>query len=122
METGKSVEEVKDEEAGRSVEAEKVPKIKKRKRDDVTCTQETPIPTVQKRKKESKPLNGLILAVSTLDVKNEKHSSADSSYQAVAALCTELGAKVRERFVIGIYTIHIIFIFKKIVSCILICW
>lgn len=45
--------------------------------------------------KESKPLNGLILAVSTLDQKGEKHSSIDSSYQAVSALCVELGAKVR---------------------------
>ena len=45
-------------------------------------------------KKRQQPLNGLILAVSTLDVKDAKHSSVDSSYQAVAALCKELGAQV----------------------------
>ena len=49
---------------------------------------------ISKQKKAKLPLNGLTFAVSTLDVKGKKHSSSDSSYQAVAALCTELGGKV----------------------------
>ena len=49
---------------------------------------------VAKKKKTSQPLKGLILAVSTLDVKGQKHATSDSSYQAVSALCKELGANV----------------------------
>jgi len=41
-----------------------------------------------------KPLNGLILAVSTLDVKGERHSSGNSSYREVSSACTALGATV----------------------------
>lgn len=47
-----------------------------------------------KKKKVVQPLKGLILAVSTLDVKDKKHSTVDSSYQTVRELCIELGAKV----------------------------
>mmetsp|Transcript_18484 Transcript_18484/g.22638 ORF Transcript_18484/g.22638 Transcript_18484/m.22638 type:complete len:234 (+) Transcript_18484:124-825(+) len=73
------------------------------KREDATCHLEIKSESLspateklqnKKRKREARPLNGLVLAISTLDVKGQKHTSSDSSYQAVAALCTELGAKV----------------------------
>jgi hypothetical protein len=83
----------------------------KRKCDEAIVQPDDTTPKIKKKKKqkkknssngssgssskESKPLNGLILAVSTLDQKDEKHSSLESSYQAVSALCVELGAKVR---------------------------
>ena len=39
-------------------------------------------------------LNGLVLAVSTLDVKGKQHESNDSSYKAVLSLCKSLGASI----------------------------
>lgn len=51
--------------------------------------------SVPQKKKKSLPLKGLVLAISTLDVKDKKHSSNDLSYQAVSSLCKELGAEVR---------------------------
>ncbi len=50
-----------------------------------------------KKRNVAKPLNGIILSVSTLDVKDKKHSSTDSSFSAVSALCLELGAKVSSK-------------------------
>jgi len=41
-----------------------------------------------------KPLNGLILAISTLDVKGKQHSSTNSSYKEVSSACIALGASV----------------------------
>ncbi len=46
------------------------------------------------KKKNAKPLNGLILALSTQDPKDKKEGRSDSSYKEVSALCEELGASV----------------------------
>ena len=40
------------------------------------------------------PLNGMIVAVSTLDVKGQSHADSQSSYKAVAELCESLGATI----------------------------
>ena len=39
-------------------------------------------------------LNGLVIAVSTLDVKGKQHESDSSSYKAVVSLCKSLGASI----------------------------
>ena len=49
---------------------------------------------LQRKKQKLKPLNGLIVAVSTLDVKGERHSESDSSYRTVREECIGLGASV----------------------------
>lgn len=71
---------------------------RKRKRHNVKKQQNTTEKGKSKSKraaeKEVKPLKGLVLAISTLDIKDEKHASTDLSYQAVSALCTDLGAEV----------------------------
>ena len=41
-----------------------------------------------------KPLNGIILAVSTLDVKGKRHYLGNSSYREVSSACTALRATV----------------------------
>lgn len=56
-------------------------------------TQKNPNPN-KKRKRTSKPLNGMVVAVSTLDVKGQSHSDSQSSYKAVADQCQKLGASV----------------------------
>ena len=48
----------------------------------------------KKRKRNQAVLKGMILAVSTLDVKGESHSNSESSYKAVADCCRKLGASV----------------------------
>jgi len=45
-----------------------------------------------KRKRE--PLKGMVIAVSTLDVKGQSHTDSQSSYKAVAELVKDLGASV----------------------------
>eukprot|EP00559_Dactyliosolen_fragilissimus_P003071 CAMPEP_0184865032 /NCGR_PEP_ID=MMETSP0580-20130426/16720_1 /TAXON_ID=1118495 /ORGANISM="Dactyliosolen fragilissimus" /LENGTH=287 /DNA_ID=CAMNT_0027364039 /DNA_START=12 /DNA_END=876 /DNA_ORIENTATION=+ len=44
--------------------------------------------------KNNKPLNGLTLAISTLDVVGKKHTNVDSSYRSVTDECVSLGASV----------------------------
>jgi hypothetical protein len=48
----------------------------------------------KKRKRNQAVLEGMIVAVSTLDVKGESHSNSESSYKAVAECCRKLGASV----------------------------
>lgn len=96
---------------GKTTPEKPLPHSKKRKRQDSKPTsigstntshsQSTSVKTkstttipISKKKKNSQPLKGLILAVSTLDVKGQKHAVSDSSYQAVSSMCQELGAKV----------------------------
>lgn len=85
---------------------------KKRKRskkerhvDQAQSTEPAAAPSAKKKRQQ--PLNGLTLAISTLDVKDTKHSSVDSSYQAVAALCKELGAQVCLLFYVYLYRCHV---------------
>ena len=47
-----------------------------------------------KKKQRGKPLNGLVLSVSTLDVKGERHSDSGTSYRIVREDCIALGASV----------------------------
>lgn len=48
----------------------------------------------KKRKRNQAPLKGMIVAVSTLDVKGKSHANSQTSYKAVAELCQQLGASV----------------------------
>ena len=47
-----------------------------------------------KRKRKGDPLQGMMVAVSTLDVKGKAHTDAQSSYKAISDLCRSLGASV----------------------------
>jgi hypothetical protein len=47
-----------------------------------------------KRKRKVGPFQGMILAISTLDVKGRAHTDAQSSYKAISDLCRTLGASV----------------------------
>ena len=49
---------------------------------------------VKKRKRKQDPLKGMIIAVSTLDVRGKSHTDSESSYKAIADLCQSLGASV----------------------------
>jgi hypothetical protein len=46
------------------------------------------------KQKRGNPLNGLIVAISTLEVKGQAHSEADVSYKSVAQSCRDAGAQV----------------------------
>lgn len=51
-------------------------------------------PARSQKQKRGKPLNGLIVAISTLEVKGQAHSQADVSYKSVAQSCRDAGAEV----------------------------
>lgn len=72
---------------------------RKRRRDRVKDSQEPVAPeggaeSKPKRKRKGDPLQGMIVAVSTLDVKGRAHTDAQSSYKAISDLCRSLGASV----------------------------
>lgn len=50
--------------------------------------------TKKKKKQTKHPLNGMIVAVSTLDIKGQSHEDSQSSYKAVSNQCQELGATI----------------------------
>ena len=84
---------MKDEECQTVVQPKKK-HSRKRKRNEKKQVDKS---SNSKTNKSSQPLKGLILAISTLDVKDKQHSSNDLSYQAVSELCKDLGAQVRNR-------------------------
>lgn len=47
-----------------------------------------------KRKQRDSPLGGMVVAVSTLDVKGQAHSDVDTSYKSVVEACQQAGATV----------------------------
>lgn len=51
-------------------------------------------PTKKRKRNQAAVLKGMIVAVSTLDVKGESHSNSESSYKAIADCCRKLGASV----------------------------
>jgi len=79
-------------------------KRKKRRKTPSNETKEKdPVPQEQnsdetrpnkKRKRMGGPLKGMIIAVSTLDVKGQSHKESESSYKSVAELCQSMGATV----------------------------
>jgi hypothetical protein len=69
---------------------------RKRKRYSVKDSEEHGGSTEGKSKRNRKggPFQGMILAVSTLNVKGRAHTDAQSSYKAISDLCRTLGASV----------------------------
>jgi hypothetical protein len=78
----------------RKPSSEKDPAVAHHQQQKETSSDTTSRPSKKRRKRNKNPLNGMIVAVSTLDVKGQSHTDSQSSYKAVSDQCQNLGATI----------------------------